>query len=203
MAENNLPHIVRWESPKPPYAEPHVRWCERSVNVKVGDKHLWLAFTSYSIMFAQHGYILTTLFMIAFTSLPIVHWAWALPTGPVLDHLKGRKAIAQDKGVCCEVETEVSRWQISAPMDRKFVTASTLFAFLYHCSSNCGHFNGLCCFFFVTLPRIFSYCHGESLVEVFISSGVSIWTWDVSIWTCYKQYWCSMRFKCGPFQRKT
>ena len=51
MAENNLPHIVRWESPKPPYAEPHVRWCGRSVNVKVGDKCLlWLAFTSYPIM---------------------------------------------------------------------------------------------------------------------------------------------------------
>ena len=27
-------------SAKPPYAERHVRWCERSVNVKVGDKHL-------------------------------------------------------------------------------------------------------------------------------------------------------------------
>ncbi len=25
---------------KEPYAEPHVRWCERSVNMKVGDKHL-------------------------------------------------------------------------------------------------------------------------------------------------------------------
>ena len=22
------------------YAEPHVRWCERSVNTKIGDKHL-------------------------------------------------------------------------------------------------------------------------------------------------------------------
>ena len=34
---------------KPPYAEPLVRWCERSVNTKVGDKHLRLVFTSYSI----------------------------------------------------------------------------------------------------------------------------------------------------------
>ena len=25
---------------EPPYAEPHVQWCERSVNTKVGDKHL-------------------------------------------------------------------------------------------------------------------------------------------------------------------
>ena len=25
---------------EPPYAERHVRWCERSVNTKVGDKHL-------------------------------------------------------------------------------------------------------------------------------------------------------------------
>ena len=40
MAENNLPHIVRWESAKPPYAEPLVRWCGRSVNVKVGGKCL-------------------------------------------------------------------------------------------------------------------------------------------------------------------
>ena len=30
MAENNLPHIERWESPKPPYAERHVWWCGRS-----------------------------------------------------------------------------------------------------------------------------------------------------------------------------
>ena len=50
IAENNLPHIVRWESSKPPYAERHVRWCERSVNTKVGDKCLWLVFTSYSII---------------------------------------------------------------------------------------------------------------------------------------------------------
>ena len=35
---------------KPPYAEPLVRWCERSVNTKVGDKHLRLVFTSYSIV---------------------------------------------------------------------------------------------------------------------------------------------------------
>ena len=32
-----------------PYAERHVRWCERSVNTKIGDKHLRLVFTSYSI----------------------------------------------------------------------------------------------------------------------------------------------------------
>ena len=25
---------------EPPYEEQHVRWCERSVNVKVGGKHL-------------------------------------------------------------------------------------------------------------------------------------------------------------------
>ena len=35
---------------EPPYAERHVRWCERSVNTKVGDKYLWLVFTSYSIV---------------------------------------------------------------------------------------------------------------------------------------------------------
>ena len=40
MAENNLSHTVRCKSTKPPYAEPHVRWCERSVNMEVGDKHL-------------------------------------------------------------------------------------------------------------------------------------------------------------------
>ena len=52
IAENNLPHIARWESTKPPYAEPHVRWCGRSVNVKIGGKCLlWLAFTSYPIVF--------------------------------------------------------------------------------------------------------------------------------------------------------
>ena len=51
IAENNLPHIARWESTKPPYAEPHVRWCGRSVNVKIGGKCLlWLAFTSYPIL---------------------------------------------------------------------------------------------------------------------------------------------------------
>ena len=51
IAENNLPHIARWESTKPPYAEPHVRWCGRSVNVKIGGKCLlWLAFTSYPIV---------------------------------------------------------------------------------------------------------------------------------------------------------
>ena len=51
IAENNLPHIVRWESTKPPYAEPHVRWCGRSVNVKIGGECLlWLAFTSYPII---------------------------------------------------------------------------------------------------------------------------------------------------------
>ena len=55
IAENNLPHIARWESTKPPYAEPHVRWCGRSVNVKIGGKCLlWLAFTSYPI-FSSRG----------------------------------------------------------------------------------------------------------------------------------------------------
>ena len=50
ITEINLPHIARWESTKPPYAEPHVRWCGRSVNVKIGGKCLlWLAFTSYPI----------------------------------------------------------------------------------------------------------------------------------------------------------
>ena len=54
IAENNLPHIARWESTKPPYAEPHVRWCGRSVNVKIGGKCLlWLAFTSYPIYFLR------------------------------------------------------------------------------------------------------------------------------------------------------
>ena len=60
IAENNLPHIARWESTKPPYAEPHVRWCGRSVNVKIGSECLlWLAFTSYPIFSGifrlQHG----------------------------------------------------------------------------------------------------------------------------------------------------
>ena len=36
---------------EPPYAEPHVRWCERSVNAKIGDKCLLVTFTSYSIVF--------------------------------------------------------------------------------------------------------------------------------------------------------
>ena len=40
MAENNLSHTVRCKSTKPPYAERHVRWCGRSVNVKVGGKCL-------------------------------------------------------------------------------------------------------------------------------------------------------------------
>ena len=32
---------LEWYPKKePPYAEPHVRWCERSVNTKVGYKHL-------------------------------------------------------------------------------------------------------------------------------------------------------------------
>ena len=39
-AENNLSNTVRCKSTKPPYAERHVRWCGRSVNMKVGDKHL-------------------------------------------------------------------------------------------------------------------------------------------------------------------
>ena len=61
IAENNLPHIARWESTKPPYAEPHVRWCGRSVNVKIGGKCLlWLAFTSYPIMTSLALYYLCT-----------------------------------------------------------------------------------------------------------------------------------------------
>ena len=56
IAENNLPHIARWESTKPPYAEPHVRWCGRSVNVKIGGKCLlWLAFTSYPIDYDRNS----------------------------------------------------------------------------------------------------------------------------------------------------
>ena len=32
---------LEWHPKKePPYEEAHVRWCERSVNMKVGDKHL-------------------------------------------------------------------------------------------------------------------------------------------------------------------
>ena len=50
MAENNLSHTVRCKSTKPPYAERHVRWCGRPVNVKVGGKCLlWITFTSYPI----------------------------------------------------------------------------------------------------------------------------------------------------------
>ena len=61
IAENNLPHIARWESTKPPYAEPHVRWCGRSVNVKIGGKCLlWLAFTSYPIIYTSIADTLTT-----------------------------------------------------------------------------------------------------------------------------------------------
>ena len=33
------------------YAKPHVLRCERTVNMKIGDKHLKLVFTSYSIAF--------------------------------------------------------------------------------------------------------------------------------------------------------
>ena len=40
IAENNLAHTVRCKSTKLPYAERHVRWCVRSVNVKVGGKCL-------------------------------------------------------------------------------------------------------------------------------------------------------------------
>ena len=54
IAENNLPHTVRCKSTKPPYAERHVRWCGRSVNVKVGGKCLlWITFTSYPI-YSEH-----------------------------------------------------------------------------------------------------------------------------------------------------
>ena len=48
IAENNLPHIVRWESTKPPYAEPHVRWCERSENES---RRKTTSFSSYSIAY--------------------------------------------------------------------------------------------------------------------------------------------------------
>ena len=58
ITEINLPHIARWESTKPPYAEPHVRWCGRSVNVKIGGKCLlWLAFTSYPIVLQLVEYL--------------------------------------------------------------------------------------------------------------------------------------------------
>jgi len=46
---------------KPPYAEPLVRWCERSVNTKVGDKHLRLVFTSYSINITMYVNDITSL----------------------------------------------------------------------------------------------------------------------------------------------
>ena len=101
IAENNLPHIARWESTKPPYAEPHVRWCGRSVNVKIGGKCLlWLAFTSY----------------------PIVRSAWALSNG-----CKSRVSpnsgnyIAKGKGVHRELESERSRRQTSDLTDRNFI----------------------------------------------------------------------------------
>ena len=55
IAENNLPHTVRCKSTKPPYAERHVRWCGRSVNMKVGDKCLLrVTFTSYPIFVTQN-----------------------------------------------------------------------------------------------------------------------------------------------------
>ena len=73
IAENNLPHIVRWESTKPPYAEPHVRWCGRSVNVKIGGKCLlWLAFTSYpihAVLLSYRSFIPQLLYL--FTLLPL------------------------------------------------------------------------------------------------------------------------------------
>ena len=73
IAENNLPHIARWESTKPPYAEPHVRWCGRSVNVKIGGKCLlWLAFTSYPI------YLHLSAFGISFTKYSFRECFWAL-----------------------------------------------------------------------------------------------------------------------------
>ena len=101
ITEINLPHIARWESTKPPYAEPHVRWCGRSVNVKIGGKCLlWLAFTSY----------------------PIVRSAWALSNG-----CKSRVSpnsgnyIAKGKGVHREVKSERSRRQTSDLTDRNFI----------------------------------------------------------------------------------
>ena len=47
MAENNLSHTKRWESTKPPYAERHVRWCERSENES---RRKTTSFSSYSIV---------------------------------------------------------------------------------------------------------------------------------------------------------
>ena len=73
ITEINLPHIARWESTKPPYAEPHVRWCGRSVNVKIGGKCLlWLAFTSYpiyAVLLSYRSFIPQLLYL--FTLLPL------------------------------------------------------------------------------------------------------------------------------------
>ena len=72
IAENNLPHIVKWESTKPPYAETHIRWCGRSVNVKIGGKCLLgLAFTSYPIFYVYY-FADTVVFeaTVAWTSYP-------------------------------------------------------------------------------------------------------------------------------------
>ena len=94
IAENNLPHTVRCKSTKPPYAERHVRWCGRSVNVKVGGKCLlWITFTSYPILWtsrrpkqrskrkSQKVFTLTTL-------LQVCKWTefedWINPIAPPL-----------------------------------------------------------------------------------------------------------------------
>ncbi len=83
IAENNLPHIARWESTKPPYAEPHVRWCGRSVNVKIGGKCLlWLAFTSYPILKLlafKVSWILYKSYQQFPWTLPL--WVWDAPCG--------------------------------------------------------------------------------------------------------------------------
>ena len=42
IVENNLSHTVRCKSTKSPYAERHVWWCERSINLKVGGNNIYL-----------------------------------------------------------------------------------------------------------------------------------------------------------------
>ena len=102
IAENNLPHIARCESTKPPYAEPHVRWCGRSVNVKIGGKCLlWLAFTSYPILVCS---------------------AWAYSNGcKSLTSPNSGNRIANSKGVHREVESERSWRQTSDLTHRNFI----------------------------------------------------------------------------------
>ena len=117
IAEINLPHIARWESTKPPYAEPHVRWCGRSVNVKIGGKCLlWLAFTSYPIIeFLSRC-------SEYFIGMFLVCSAWAYSNGcKSLTSPNGRNCIANSKGVHCEVESERSWRQTSDLTYRNFI----------------------------------------------------------------------------------